>query len=316
MFMRLSIVLSMVVLLAGCPYLKETHPSVQPVPVLKKEQRRLNVAAFNRVKVEGPLNVNLHTGYKHSEIILEGDPRDLLAVTTTVMNGLLDVSIRSGYPKFGRVLVNIKGRYLNAFTYHGSGIITGNQLHARLLDLSINNKGVTKLQGQLGLHKLTLGGEGYIEIKGIHSSALLLSVSGKPKIKLVGMANLEYLKLKDNAWLSLYWIKSNTLTIRGHGKTVIQLAGIAKRLDVELWGSAQFKGRYLRADRAFVKTHDKSVAEISAVKRQHTLASDKSDILFYNIPTMKTDFMAYDGAVLDMRDLRPPRIQEYDEYNK
>jgi hypothetical protein len=144
----------------------------------------------------------------------------------------------------------------------------------------------------------------------------LLNVSGKTKVKLVGMANLEYLELNDNAFISLYWIKSPTLTVRGHGKTVIQLAGMVNRLDVELWDKARFKGRYLRADRAFVKTHGRSVAEISAVKRQHTLASDKSDILFYNIPTLKTDFMAYDGAVLDMRDLRSPYIKEYDEYNK
>ena len=31
---------------------------------------------------------------------------------------------------------------------------------------------------------------------------------------------------------------------------------------------------------------------------------------------MKADFMAYDGAVLDMRDLGLPFIQEYNQYNQ
>ena len=101
--------------------------------------------------------------------------------------------------------------------------------------------------------------------------------------------------------LSLYWVKSRELTIRARGKSFIQLAGVVDKLDVELWGQAHFGGRYLRAMRSFVKTHNQSVAEISAVKRQHTLASDTSDIHFYNIPTMKADFMANNGAVLDMR---------------
>ena len=31
---------------------------------------------------------------------------------------------------------------------------------------------------------------------------------------------------------------------------------------------------------------------------------------------MKADFMGADGAVLDLRDLASPFVQEYDEYNK
>ena len=106
------------------------------------------------------------------------------------------------------------------------------------------------------------------------------------------------------------------MVVRARDQSFIQLAGAVGKLDVELWGKACFRGRYLRADRAFVKTHDVSVAEISAVKRQHTLANDASDIHFYNVSTMKADFMGFDGAVLDMRDLGLPFTQEYTRYNK
>ena len=103
--------------------------------------------------------------------------------------------------------------------------------------------------------------------------------------------------------------------MRERGNAFVQLAGIADRLDVELWGNARFRGRYLRANTLFVKTHDSSLAEVSAVKRQHTLASGSSDIHFYNIPQLKTDLMAFNGAVLDMRDWNNPWTQEYNQYN-
>jgi hypothetical protein len=85
---------------------------------------------------------------------------------------------------------------------------------------------------------------------------------------------------------------------------------------VELWGVAQFKGRYLRAQRSFVKTHDKSVAEISTVNHQSNLATDASDIYYYNIPNTRADFMAYNGSVLDMREWDRADMQNFNRYNK
>ena len=74
------------------------------------------------------------------------------------------------------------------------------------------------------------------------------------------------------------------------------------RLDVELWNTAHFNGRYLRAEHSFVKTHDRSLAEISVIRNQHTLASGKSNIYFYELPLTRADFMAFDGSVLDLRE--------------
>ena len=312
MFVRSLLLMCLVLLMAGCQ-----HSSKKLTPVASSSVQQHRAAPdFNRVSVDGRINVNVRTGFSHSQIILRGDPRDLAYVKTNVVNGTLHVILGSDYPKYGSVQVEIDSRYLNAFDYHGSGVVTGTQLHTRLLDVSINNQGSTTLGGQIGLHKLTIAGKGYTEISGISSPSLVLKLSEDSKVKLVGIANLTSLDLNNNAWLSMYWVKSRALRVRIHGKGSIQLAGAVERLDVELWDSAHFRGRYLRADRAFVKTHNKSIAEIAAVKRQHTLASDNSDIRFYNIPVLKADFMDFDGAVLDMRDLGMPFIQEYNQYNK
>ncbi len=312
MFVRSLLLMCYVLLVTGC-----LHSSKEQIPVVyPNSKQQLRVPDFTHVSVKGTLNVNLHTGYSHSQVILHGNPSDLAHLTTVVTNGTLRIVLARGYPKYGGVQVEIDSRYLNSFDYHGNGVVTGNQLRTSLLDVSIENDGSTLLKGAFNLHKLELSGKGYTEIDGINSPNLQIKLSGKSRVKLVGWANISSLDLSNNGWLSMYWVKSKVLTVRGHGHTFIQLAGAVEHLDVELWDQAHFNGRYLRAERSFVKTHGKSVAEIAAVKRQHTLATDTSDILFFNLPVMKADFMSYNGAVLDMRELGLPFIQEYNQYNK
>lgn len=289
--------------------------TIIPPPAKKVLQHR-QLPAFNQVTVEGNVNVSLHTGYAHPKLILHGDPTDLLQVKTVVTGSSLLISVGKGYPRCGPITAEIRGRYLNAFNYRGAGTITGNNLRSGLLDLSIDNPGRTTLGGKIFLRKLTVSGGGYTQISGISSQNLQLAIADKSRVQLSGMVNITRLNLDSDAWLALYWVKSNALIVRARGHSFVQLSGVVGKLDVELWEQAQFKGRYLRAGRAFVKTHDKAIAELSAVRRQHTLATDASDIYFYNIPTMRTDFMAFNGAVLDMRDWDLYDMQEYDRYNK
>ena len=311
MFLRFFLIISCVLLVTGCPRSTAVYS-----PAANNSQQMRQVPAFTRVDVKGRINVNLHTGYSHPNVILLGDPRDIANVMTKVVNGLLYVTLSSGYPRYGAVQVEIDSRYLNSFEYHGAGTVTGTQLHTSLFDVLLDNKGKTSFQGQIGLRKLVVRGGGYTEISGINSPSLMINISGNSIVRLAGAVNLAMLDMMKGGRLSLYWVKSKELIVRGGGQSFIQLAGVVDQLNVELWGEARFNGRYLRAVRAFVKTYNKSVAEISAVKRQHTLASDHSDIHFYNIPAMKADFMANAGAVLDMRDLGLPFIQEYNNYNQ
>ncbi len=310
MYRRFFLLMSVLLLGNGC----HRTPEVE-APIHGHEQIR-PMASFGQVYVNGKFNVNLHTGYSHPAVILHGDPRDLTHVVTKVVSGILTITISRGYPLYGPILLDIHSSYLNAFEYHGQGMITGTKLNSGLLDLLIDNKGNTTLNGHISLRKLNAKGQGNITISGINSPYLELHLAGKTKVRLNGMANIASLDMKDSPRLSLFWVKSRELIIRARGKGFIQLAGIVNKLDVELWGESYFNGRYLRAKRSYVKTNDKSVADISTVSRQHTLANDKSDIHFYNIPTLKADFMGNEGAVLDMRDLGFRFDQEYTQYNK
>lgn len=311
MLMRFFSLFFIVLLASSCA----KAPAHLPPVAIKAVQNR-QVPSFNQVLVEGRINVNLHTGYARPQVILYGNPSDLIHVSTRVVNGMLIINLGSGYPRCGAVRAEIRGRYLNSFTYRGAGTITGTNLRSGLLDLAIDNPGRTTLGGSIVLRKVKISGGGNVQLSGVNGKYLQLTLLGKTRLQLAGMLNLAKLDLAGQSWVSMYWIKSDTLTIRARGKTFIQLAGIVNKLDVELWDTAHFNGRYLRSKRTFAKTHDKSVADIIAVKHQHTFATDASDIYFYNIPDTKADFMVFDGSVLDMRDWDQYAMRDYDRYNK
>ncbi|MFY7697569.1 MAG: GIN domain-containing protein [Legionella sp.] len=301
---RLVGLIGLSLLLNGCSFFNVSTQST----AIKNTTISSRLPVFNQLNVNGRINLRLMTQSSKSMVTLHGDPRDLAAVKIKVLHHKLFIRVRPSYPRFSRIDLELTSPYINAIEYHGSGMINGT-LTTKLLDLVVNNQGETNLQGTIGLRKLTVNGNGQLQISGIRSPQLLATISGAPKIKLAGEVALTHLEMNNNGWLSAYWLKSKRLQVRGRKKSFIQLAGVVDNLDLELWDKSQFYGRYLRATEAFVKTHNRSVAKITAIDKQHTLASDNSSIHFYHNPQVHTDFMAFNGAVLDLREWTLPFIE-------
>jgi hypothetical protein len=314
MLKRSMLLIFILLLTVGCKHRRAPEP--METMFLGTSPQTRSLPAFNHIVVNGALNVNLYTGDPRPHVVLRGDPRDISQLVTKVVNNTLTVAYVKGKPKYGSVLVEIHTRNLNSFVYAGGGEINGQHIRSNSLDLDISNPGRTRLNGNIHLTSLELDGPGYTEIGGVTANHLQLSLSGKAKVQLIGVANLSNIDLDGDGWFGVYWVNSNLLTVRARGKSTIKLAGIANKLDLELWDRAHFNGRYLRTRTVFAKTHNHSVAEITTLKRQHTLATEASDIYFYKIPEMKADFMAYNGSVLDMRGWNPDNLEDYNRYNK
>lgn len=326
MLIRLFSILFVLSSLSGCAHFskhtthkKNSHGNLKPrlvssLPPQPVVQNRVQ-GSFSQIKAKGNFNISLHTGYKKPVVILRGDARDLAQLHTYVKDSSLMIELGKGFPRYGAVAAEIRSRHLNQFSFKGKGNINGSRIHSGFLELDIDNSEQTNLSGSINLHKLVARGGGVIKISGIYSQYAELIIQDNTRVELAGKMNLSKLNL-ENGSLSLYWLKADFLSICAKNNSFIQLAGIVNKLDVELMGNARFNGRYLRAERAFVKTHDRSVAEMSAVKHQHTLATDASDIYFYNIPNTKADFMAHAGSVLDMRIWGTNPLEEYTRFNK
>lgn len=301
--------------LAGCMSSRATMEYSQPGMGMKTQTR--HAAGFNAVRVEGPFDVDLHTGYRHPRIVVSADKTALPFIKTFVKYNTLWIQCPDQCARYGQAKLRINAGKLRAFYYQGAGRITGQALHASSLNLSIRNPKSTTLSGQLGLHQVKLSGGGATILSGVKTHDLQLKLKDRSKLQIAGWIRLASLQLGDGSWLSMYWIESKQLRLRGSGDTFIQLAGVADVLDVELWDTARFKGRYLRAKESFVKTHDHAVAEITTLNHQHTLATDASDIYFYKVPQAKADYMAFNGSVLDMHEwIQDGRYDPYTKYNK
>lgn len=288
---------------------QEALTTIKPV-ILER-----SVSNFSRVEVLGQLNVILQNCPK-SRVTLKGAPVDVAQVQLAPSHQAIRVSLGAGYPTQGPVTATICTPYINAFSYKGNGVVKAVKLRSAGLALTIDNPGSTKIDGTLYLSSLKVYGSSPVEINGITTQALKIYLYGQPHIKLGGVINLCHLNVAGNASISMYWLKSDYLTVRAKGNAFVQLAGIANVLDAELRGNAKLSASFLRAKRTFIKTYNHAQAQISTLDRQHTKASDASDIYFYKIPEMRTDFMAYNGAVLDMRDMDAYSRRDYDRYNR
>ncbi len=309
--LRSYLLVCLILPLAACK-IQDGHPPQSP-----STKDRGPMPPFTRVVVDGDIDVTLHTGCARPNLAFRGDVKSISRVQFAVKHGLLTLQLPQSHPRPHphRVHADICTHYLTHWTYRGTGTVVGSHIRSGMLDATIDNEGSTVLQGQIALRHLTVKGTGFTEINGITGHGLTIRVFGTPRIQLAGIIDVVALNMRGRGWLSLYWLKSQALTIRAHDKAFIQMAGLVDKLDLELWDTARFNGRYLRGKHVFAKTHDRAIADISVTQRQHTLALDSSNIYFHNIPDMKADFMANQGAVLDLREWELPFMEEQTRYN-
>jgi len=260
---------------------------------------------FHRVHIEAKAELILHQTSGPSYAIINADSCDLEHSQIKVQDDSLHIQLQKDYPHYPYKIEvwinNIHQLYLRDEVK-----VTGHQLRSSGLAISAFGHQLLRLDGSFNLTYLQLGQAANLEMSGIDSKNLVIDMQQQAHAKLEGKMNVCNMNLRDDAWLSLYWVKANRLNLVYGGKSFVQLAGRVNVLDLELYGHARFAGRYLRIDRAFVRTHDFSVAQICAERSQHTLALDASHIDYYNVASMKTDFMVDSGAVLDLREWMLP----------
>lgn len=270
---------------------------------------------FESLLVRGRVDLTVHTGYRKPGIDIWGDPNDLKQIIVKIRRGALLIDLGKGYPRQGSVKIVVRAGALRNLDYKGAGFIYAPDLSAKIMNIRIHNYGRAVLKGPMYLHILRLSGSGLTEIDGARGYQADIGLSGRAQLHLRGNLDARFIRMRGNTTLNAYWLKSPSLNLRIYDKSCLELAGAVGHLDVVLTDRAFLKARYLRSKALFVKTFGHSLAEIAAVKSQHTLASDQSDIHFYNLAQMSADFMAFDGAVLDMRDWRLYSKEPYTNLN-
>jgi len=320
MSIRRIVLLTCIVGLLGCKHAPKPPPTIAPALLVYTTQQR-TFAPFTRLRIDGSVDVTLHNASRAS-ITIQGSKFDIDALKICEKDGFLRINMGLGYPHGGHIHIDVYTPKLTTFIYRGTGTIQANPLRTPTLDLDIKNNGKTTLKGAFYIRNVILRGNSDVFLEHPHYPKTLtnqprvsIKMSQKSHLRMVGFIRLYKLTLLNDSVISAYWIDSDDLQVCAKDHAYVQLGGAVDRLEVNLTGEARFNGRYLRSKRVFAKTFGHSTAQINAVKQQHTLASDDSNIYYYNIPDAKADFMAYQGAVLDRREWGL-FMQEFNKYNK
>lgn len=302
MLKRVFIIAISIILLTNCTWHHvNTSPKPEPkmvVPGFVSE----NIAEFNKIKINGKINVNVYAGSRSHKIVFYGVKEDIKGTERAVKNGELSIKLGKKIPKYGYMKVDIYLNKLTSFNFHGTGVIVINGLRSNCLDLDIDNNENTTISGSFGLGRAKLANSGYYNISGVQGCATNLILRDKVNVRVKGYSNVAHLNMGDDSQINLYWVKSKTIRIKLKDNARAELSGVAEVFHSEQWDKSHLYSRNLISQISFVKTHDLSEAYISVVKNQHTLAKDKSNIYYYSLPETNNNFMAKDGSVLDMRE--------------
>lgn len=265
---------------------------------------------FHTILARGDISVTLHQTSGPTYAMARGDDVDLAELEFKVENDWLKINLGKGYPKCAAVYIDVWVNNLHRILQRDQAKIIAHNLSSDDLEISMLGTTPMTVDGQIRLSGLRMGGKSHLEIAGVYTKFLTLKLQDDAYVKLSGTIGISEMTVSDNAWVSMYWVNTNRLELNYGGNAFVQMAGHVNVLDLELFDNAKFAGRFLRADRLFVKTHGFSVAQVAAVRSQHTLAMDRSNIDYFNIPLMKTDFMIQNAAVLDLREWTMPYAQE------
>lgn len=305
MLKQWMVIVSLLLSLTGCSNLSFLHERPnQPIIPAKIETRFYTPDDFTQVDVDGNINLNIHTGARRAWFSIHGDTRDLGEIDWKVKNKTktLKVYLDGRYPKHGPITMDVGLKQFTGLQYDGDGNVTGRRLRAKQLNIQIKNSKntLTTLEGRMNLQQVVLRGQGRVLLRDTASRRLHVTMFGRVKALILGTAALKTVDMNMHSFLNVKRVRTKILRVKMGEHSFARLAGTVSWMTADLNGNARFNGRKLRATEAFVKTHDSAVARIYVLEKQHTLATDQSNIYYYNTPTYKTDFMGKNGAVLNL----------------
>ena len=302
MLLRWMIIFGLLTPLMGCQTFHQLLMPKNSSHLPKTEAIVHKTLMFNRVDAAGAMNLRLYTGARQAWISLHGDARDIKNVAWTVRRKTIIIRFRfpSIAPWYGPVDIGLGIPQLHEMTYRGSGEIIGRRMSSGQLDINISNDGVTNLEGRMSLHRAVFRGDGRAIIKTGENHDLNLVLKNDVCVKIEGTSHLRTLQMSGNSCLSLKRMKAQTMRVMMQGSSHAKLVGTAQLGLVDLRGHANLNAQYLLATDAYIRTTDQATASVAVVKTQHALAGGQSTIYYYKAPTYKIDFMADNGAILDM----------------
>jgi hypothetical protein len=301
---KLLLTASVGLLLVACQSVHHRTEVHQKPPVPLTNHKYYALTPIDSLHVVGPIDVEIVSHHRGSDLTLRGDPLLLAQVNVdnTGSHLVLRLEPDSNTPQ---PIIPIKARIslqeLHTLNYRGSGGVKATGLSSPMMEVAINSGGPVHLSGKLGISKLTLGGTGPVTIQGVSSDDLTVRAKGNHWITISGVSNLRKLMASQQAMVSLYWVKSLRTTIETSDLAYVQVAGNTDTLEIKAHDNSEVEAAYFRAVHTYTKAWEHAKVSLHALKGQHSLAMDRARIYTHSRPHLQNDFLRTEGAVLPLK---------------
>lgn len=285
----------------GCHKAKAADTTYTSYPASIQSQQFAS-EPFSAVDVSGPISVQINAGSRRYALQLVGDTASLSHVYAAVREGVLYLGLQphTKPTQVGNVLAKVYMPQLSLLRYNGTGGVSGSNLTGPL-SVSAGGSGDIILVGKnIDVRDVYTAGSVNVHILGVNSTSLNVYEGGTGNINLAGTAVLQSVTYNGNGTLSIEWVNTSNIKVVGAGKGRIFLAGVTNFLDATLSDYMFLDARYLHANRVLVNTRNHARADVWPQDNLTALATDGSNIYYYNDPTFEGGYMRTKGAVLRM----------------
>lgn len=230
------------------------------------ETRSVEVQPFSAVKVEGPVDVELHEGAEtRAQVAIDANLQERLQLT--VRNGVLTVALRGPVSRVHpQARVTLTTPTLEAVTLEGSADVVVLPRSARVgrLSLELDGSGGLDWQGgEADALELEADGSGDLRFVGAARDAKLShDGSGGLDVRMTGA--LERLELdSDGSGDVRFSGSAGTIRLSMHGSGDVRLeGGRTARLEVEVSGSGDLDARDYPSDEVSARTQGSGGARV------------------------------------------------------
>lgn len=323
------------------------NPAVTKVgsaPVRIKLVRELE---FNKIKVDGPFQVQIVNTDENNNVYLYGSQADVRQIAIDEQGDTLYIhAVGDGVNKLRNVIVRVGIANLCHLTQMGSGRIEGRQVRSTGLEINSTGSGKIFLAGNMNLRRVTQHGDGTISVFGANTTSLDITTTknggvnvsgniglrninhagynniniiganggcakiyteGSGKIGINGNVNIREIRAKDNTCVFAYCVRTGSLSVYASGKSTVGVAGNVEDLYVDTSNSAQFYGRDLVVGSAYVRTNGRSHVNVTARSKIYAASNGSSSVYFFGSQNMLSQYQSGNSAVIPVWFDRPSR---------
>ncbi len=147
-------------------------------------------APFDAVVADGSFSVRI-VDAKTAALTLEGTPKALDRVTTTVRNGTLHLDLEGKPPRWSTIQVVIASPQVSRFQCDGACTVNIDEVSGQAFALDLRGSSRATLAGEVDQLDIEIAGSGRVDTTSLRAQRVAVDISGSGRVDVNAVATLD-----------------------------------------------------------------------------------------------------------------------------